>query len=209
MKKSIQMLVLVFLISINFLNAQHATVANTKMNVVYIGVDNPISVAISGYSAEDIDVQVSDGEIEGKAGKYIWRVSTPGNAKITVSANGQVIETFDYRIKRIPDPVAVVGKTMSGSISAATLKAQSGVNSVINNFDFDARCETVSYVITVVRKNADPIDSPNKGAAFSGTARSLINMVQAGDIVYIENVRCRCPGDAAARKINSIVLKIK
>lgn len=209
MKKSVQLLVLALFLSTNFINAQNVTVANTKMNVVHIGVDNPISISVSDNSAEDIEVKVSDGEIEGEAGKYIWRVSTPGTAEVAVSIKGKIIETFNYRVKRIPDPVAVVGKTMSGSMTAAELKAQPGVNSVINNFDFDAQCQTVSFVMTVVRKNADPVDTSNNGAKFSTTAKRLINTVEAGSILYIENVKCKCPGDAAARKINSIVIKVK
>lgn len=98
---------------------------------------------------------------------------------------------------------------MSGSISTATLKAQPGVNSVIQNFDFDAHCQTISFSTTIVRKNSDPIEIPNKGAKFSKRTKALINTVQAGDIIYIENVKCKCPGDATARKINSIVIKVK
>lgn len=89
MKKSTQILFLTLLIPFNFLNAQHATVTNIKINVVYIGIDNPIHVAVSGYSADDLTVQVSDGEIQGSSGKYIWKASTPGNAEITVFAKGK------------------------------------------------------------------------------------------------------------------------
>lgn len=209
MKKSAQMLVLTLLLSINFVQAQLVAVSNTKMNVIYIGVDNPIQVAVSDYAVEDISVEVSNGEIEGKNGQYTWKVNTPGQAEITVSAKDKVIETVKYRVKRIPDPVALVGNKSSGALPAAVLKAQPGVSAVLTNFDFDAVCNTTSYVITIVRKNSDPMDVVNEGAKFSARAKALIDTVQAGDIVYFENIRCQCPGDGNARKINSIAIKVQ
>jgi gliding motility-associated protein GldM len=60
------------------------TVAADKMNVFYIGVDNPISVAAAGISSNDIAVSVSGsggGSISGSGSKYVVKATqaTPAN----------------------------------------------------------------------------------------------------------------------------------
>lgn len=210
MKQLAQIISVAFFSVFTFsLSAQHVAIANAKMNVVYIGVDNPIDIAVSGQSMEKISVKVSSGEISGNSGKYIWRVSTPGKGTVSVSVNGKEISSQDFRIKRIPDPVATIGKKMSGSLTVGEIKAQDGITAVLANFDFDAYCEIQSFSMTVVPKNGDPIDTPNKGGKFERNAKNLIRNLQPGSIIYIENIKCRCPGDKSARKINSIVIKVK
>jgi hypothetical protein len=36
-----------------------------------------------------------------------------------------------------------------------------------------------------------------------------LNLAKPGDAYYFNNVRARCPGDVAGRKINSLVFQIK
>ena len=43
---------------------------------------------------------------------------------------------------------------------------------------------------------------------FGSAAQRLVDMASPGDIYYFENIKARCPGDPAARKINSLVFKI-
>lgn len=191
---------------------QHVTIANTKMNVVYIGVENPMAIAVSGYPASAIRVKVEQGTITGENGQYNWEVTTPGKAKISVYVNEKGKEkelySMEYRVKRIPDPIAKVGDG-SQTMSVGYIQAQVGVQAMLENFDFDANCEITGFVMTVVRPKSDPVDVVNKGGVFNDNARRLIESLEAGSIIYIENITCKCPGDAATRNINSIVIKVK
>jgi hypothetical protein len=63
--------------------------------------------------------------------------------------------------------------------------------------------------MTRVAKRQDPVDAPNRGARFGAQAARLVKIATPGDIYYFENIKARCPGDPAARKINSLVFKIK
>jgi hypothetical protein len=45
---------LITLICCNILLAQHVTVANTKMNILYVGIDNPISITVENYDCDDL-----------------------------------------------------------------------------------------------------------------------------------------------------------
>jgi len=91
-----------------------------KMNVFYIGVDNPITVSASGVSTNALQVK-------------------GGKAKITLTANGQHLGTFEYRVKRIPDPTPMLGKYKGGVIGNGTFKAFNALRAALPGFDFDGK----------------------------------------------------------------------
>ena len=53
------------------------------------------------------------------------------------------------------------------------------------------------------------MESTNAGARYNAKSKELINKAKPGDIYYYDNVKAKCPGDPAGRKINSMVFKIK
>jgi gliding motility-associated protein GldM len=186
------------------------TVSADKMNVFYIGVTNPVSVVAAGINSNQLKVNGS-GITMSKAGsgKYNVTASRPGNASITVSGGGLNATKFDFRVKRIPDPIARLGNKDSGSLGTGEFKAQGGVGAWLDNFDFEAKCKIEGFIMTRVAKRQDPVDAINRGARFGGQASQLQKLANPGDIYYFENIKARCPGDAAARKINSLVFKIR
>lgn len=86
-----------------------AAIALDKMNVLFIGVDNPMTVAAPGISPEDLQLTISGvgGTIRGSNGKYVARVTTVGTAVISVhkKSDSKLISQSVFRVKRVPDPV--------------------------------------------------------------------------------------------------------
>jgi len=192
------------------------SVSAAKMNVFYIGVDNPVEVSAAGVSSGQI--KVSAGGAGGAKikkngdGTFTVNVSRPTKkgefAKINVSAPG-LNASKDFRVKRIPDPIAKLSKKAGGSMGAGPFKAQTGVYADLQNFDFDARCTISGYRVVRVAKRQDPEFSVNPGTKYSGKSQAIINKAKPGDTYYFENVKCKCPGDAAARELNTMVFNIK
>ena len=194
------------------------TVSATKMNVFYIGVDNPIKVSAAGANSNDVKVSVGGGggasiKKSGGVGEYTITVTKPAplgqECEVRVNAPGLKNEKALFRVKRIPNPVARLSGNSGGSIGNGEFKAQGGVAAILENFDFDAKCAIQGFIVTRQAKRADPVDVNNKGARYSPDARALVNRAKPGDVYYFDNVRARCPGDVAGRKINSMVFKIK
>lgn len=182
-----------------------------KMNVFYIGVENPISVSAAGVSSNDLKVTASGVNVANKGGgHFIVTATTPNNdASITVAAPG-VSQTFKYRVKRIPDPVPMLGaKHKSKQMGNGEFKAQSFVDAVLESFDFDARCEVVGFEFTYLPKRQDPISRTNGGKRFSGDVSELVGKAKPGDTYFFDDIKCKCPGDAAARNIGGLAFKIK
>jgi gliding motility-associated protein GldM len=189
-----------------------ATVSADKMNVFYIGVDNPVSVSAAGVSSNDLSVNASGCTIKTISrsnGKYMVTANRPGEAKIVLSGGGLPRTTYDFRVKRIPDPVARLSKKSSGTMGTGEFKAQGGVGAFLDNFDFDANCNIQGFTLVHVAARQDPVQSVNAGARYSGQSRRLVNKAKPGDIYYFDDVKARCPGDKVGRPINSMVFKIR
>jgi gliding motility-associated protein GldM len=185
-----------------------------KMNVFYIGVDNPISIAAAGVNSNKLQVAGSGAGISltGSGKSRVVRVSAPGEATITVSAGNEMAAArFPFRAKRIPDPVACFrpGGETSGLMGTGEIRAQQGVIGDLRNFDFEARCEIQGFELTYAKKREDPVTSQNVGTKMDGRSQQMLAKAMPGDIYYFDNIKARCPGDVAGRKLNSMVWKVK
>lgn len=181
-----------------------------KMNVFYIGVENPISVSAAGVSSNEVRVSASGVDVSSKGGgKYIVTAKTPGEATLTVSGGG-ASQKFTYRVKRIPDPVPMLGaKHRSKSMGNGEFKAQGGIAAILENFDFDAKCDIVGFEATYLPKRQDPIGRQNAGARWSGDVGEMISKAKPGDSYFFDDIKCRCPGDPAPRNIGGLAYKIR
>lgn len=190
--------------------ARSVAVAADKMNVFYIGVDNPITISASGVSSNDVRVSPSGPiSISGGGSSRTVTASSPGQAKINVSANGTSLGSFDFRVKRIPNPEARLSGKNGGTMGSGEFKAQGGVGAFLDDFDFDATCQVAGFNLVYVPKRQDAIPVQNRGARYNDASRRVVNQAKPGDIYYFENVRAKCPGDTATRKINSMVFTIQ
>lgn len=187
------------------------TVSADKMNVFYMGVENPVSVAAAGVSSNDLRVSVTGNVTKtgGGGSKFTVKGTSPGKATVTVSGGGLKATSFEFRVKPIPDPVAKINNSTGGEIGNGVLKAQGGVIPVLDGFDFDARCDILGFNVIYLPRRQDPVQVTNAGGVFSGPARNVINQAKPGDQYFFDNIRAKCPGDAAGRKINNISFKVQ
>lgn len=129
-------------------------VAADKMNVLYVGVDNPISIAVAGIPDDKISTIINNGTIEGKNGKYIAKVNKSGTAIIEVfsEANNKKksIGKTEFRVKNVPNPVPeFMGKRGTETMSLAQLKAGEMVMAKLDNFEFNISFPVVSFSLII------------------------------------------------------------
>ena len=186
-------------------------VSPDKMNVFYVGVDNPVSISAPGIPKESLIVNVTGGTISGSNGKYEVNVSTPGAiAKIDVSANingkVQTIGSSDFRVKRIPDPrVKFAGKT-GGPLSSVVIKDQQSIFAVLENFDFDAKFKVTRFSLTIARPRADVVVLQTTGNSFSPQMIAAIASVTPGTRVIFDDIVAVGP-DGSQRQLDGITFK--
>jgi gliding motility-associated protein GldM len=186
-----------------------AVVSPTKMNVFYIGVPNPVAISAPGIPKENLRVSMTGGSISGSNGTYTVRVSSPGTAKVNVSAevNGktQSIGTQDFRIKRIPDPVPQFAGKTNGTLSSVAIKSQSTVFAKLIGFDFEASFNVTGFTLVIAKPRADAIVLKGNGNDLTPAMRTAMNTVSPGTRVIFDNIQAVGP-DGSKRDIGSIVL---
>lgn len=190
------------------------SVSPTKMNVLYIGVPNPIDITASGVPNEKINVSMTGGGTitkGGSTGSYIAQVKAPGTVNINVTAmvDGQTksLGSKEFRVKRVPDPVAKVAGKRDGTITKAELSAQAGVKADLENFDFDMKFNVVSFKVSATVKGFTQ-DAASTSAAFTAQQKQIVQQVASGGKIYIEDIKAKGP-DGSIRSLGTIAFKIK
>ena len=187
------------------------TISASKMNVFYMGVDNPVEVSAAGVPSAQIKVSMDGGNIsKNNDGTYNVTVNSPGKAIVRVSAPGMTPASKEYRVKRIPDPVPLLGGTLQGGgIGNGTFKGHTALIPILKDFEFDAKCNMAGFTLVRVAKRSDPEPAVNQGATLQGNAKAIQAKANPGDKYVFQDIKCKCPGDAAARNLGQLVFDIQ
>lgn len=195
-----------------------ASVAADKMNVIYIGVPNPLTVSVPGVPDEKVRAiptgfNMTPDPKMGKGHFIADAKGQPGEAKVVVSAdfNGRPMQMgeFKFRLKRIPDPVAKIGGKKDGGIPKSALAAQQGIIPTMEGFDFELYPKVLSFKMSRYGKGRDPVEkSQESGGALTGDMKSIIEQARAGDKILFEYIKVSMP-DGTTRMVNSIPLTVQ
>lgn len=192
------------------------SVSPTKMNVLYIGVENPLSITLGDAKPGTERVSISQGSISGKGNNWTAKVTSPGEAKITVggttpSGEAAKSQTANFRVKYIPDPIATLGGdenlTLAGKGQKGTIKAKGGIVALLKDFDFDARFTVESYDFYLTSGGELLPARGNGGPMYSGSVNNLIDRAKPNDMMVFDNIKVKGP-DGRSRKIPSMSFQI-
>ena len=184
-----------------------------RMDVLYVGVDNPVSLFLPVAQWDSLEVSISEGTIEHtNDNHYIARVSKPGQVDITVRLAGRILAGFSLRAKRVPDPVPMLsGASLrkNTSLSAAEFQQIRGLGMLMENFDFDSRCSAVQYTLTRIDSAGVRTSAHNLGARFEEPARKLAAQAAAGDIFLFSDIEVNCARESNNRVLSNYAVLVK
>jgi gliding motility-associated protein GldM len=196
-------------------------VSPTAMNVMYMGIANPIDVSVPGVSPDKIKVRVNNGALttekvknsKGENFKGTWAVKPTAvgqTVQVIVSAevNGKMIQyaPYDFRVKPVPPPVAQFAQKSTGTIPRATAVAQQGVFAVLPDFDFDLRYKVTGFTIVFSERGSDYQESSNS-STLTQRQKDIISRIPKGKDLIIKDIRAVGPGDKTI-DLNPVILKI-
>lgn len=185
-----------------------AVVSPDKMNVLFIGVQNPVSVSAPGVPKDKLRVSISNGSLSGSSGKYEATVNAPGEATITVSGEvggkTQVLGSTLFRIKRIPDPKPQFAGKSSGATSAANLKAQDRLFAKLENFYFDLKFDVTRFTMLIIKPRQDAIILSSSSSELTPAMKTALSSIGPGSKVVFSNIIATGPG--GQRGLDDIIL---
>ncbi|MBK8556725.1 MAG: hypothetical protein IPL65_13575 [Lewinellaceae bacterium] len=181
------------------------------MNIFYIGVDNPVHIAVNGLRNDEWTPKLKgEGKIIGENGNYNVLVTRPGSVFIEIYKNDQLLSSTEYRVKRVPDPVPMLAGRKSSTVSKKELlKSGFVLHALLENFEFDAQCQVVESQVTLVPHRGEPsYPERSQGAVFSEKKVAEILALPDSSMIFIDDIKVKCPGDAAARNMGGLAFRI-
>ena len=172
-----------------------AAVSAEKMNIVYVGLINPISISVPGVSTDKIVATVSAGTLRKvNNNKYELVVPTAGEVFINVGErrdDGTVKQHIRYplRAKKIPDPEASYGALRKQINTKAAYLAQSRIFATPK---YDIGFAGVSYTVnsyqcmlTVRGEVQGPFNV--RGSQITQEIKDAIGKARSGDMIIFRN----------------------
>jgi len=192
-----------------------ATISATKMNVLYIGVDNPISVGVPGVSPRDVSVSMQGGSIKPSKGDYVARVQRPGKAVIVASAkmpDGSMrrMGQMEYRVMRLPKPEAKWGSVESGrTMARAAMSVHRNIKaSMGSGFAFEGITYRVTgYRFILAPRRGEVFTQSVNGSSIPGGIQGRVRGAKRGDRVLVDKIRAVGP-DGQTVNLSPIVIDL-
>lgn len=176
-----------------------AVVSADKMNVVYRGVENPITISIPGVSDNNVKASAI-GLKRIKGTKYVL---SPGKGKevlINVSgktSDGTVIKSppVKFRIKDIPPPAATIRKQFGSIKMPKSSLSKSTIAAELVDFDFDLKLKVSSFKIKIPGQSTVLVN----GTRLDAKAQRALLKARRGDVVSIFDVKASIIGNSSYR----------
>jgi len=174
-----------------------ATIAADRMNVVYLNIDNPISVSFAGVPSDKVSATTSRGDLTKVSdGKYILR-PTVGQGNIVITATGTlpdgstVTDTQEFRPKVVPRPTGTIRNANLAEGPAENLKI-STVGAMFEDFEFDVQVNVTEFTIIFPRGlGSETIKGSNR---LSQQAQRKVDQLKPGDNVIFSGIKTSLKG---------------
>ena len=181
-----------------------------KMNVMYRGLENPVTGSILGADNAKLSLS-APGAVVKNTGKGKWDVipSTGNIVKLTLSGTDPtgktVSQVFEYRIKGVPRPQGQIrGKAVNfmpvGSIPNQIVAA------ALPDFDFPVSFTVNSFILKLPGRAGTMI----QGNSLS-SAEGLIRNLRPGDVVQIYDIQATATGlgNQRLKEISPVIINVQ
>ncbi|MFY0629802.1 MAG: gliding motility protein GldM [Flavobacteriaceae bacterium] len=168
-----------------------AVISADKMNVVYRGLDNPISISVPGVGDKDISPSVGGGSKLTKTGngKFILNPGAGKEVKINVSAklsSGKTINTpKTFRIKDIPAAAGTVRNEFGIVSMPKSSLNNTPIGAALPDFVFDLELVVQGFTVKVPGQLAVKCT----GTKLNARAKKALAKSRRGDVITIFDIK--------------------
>lgn len=187
-----------------------ATISADKMNVVYRGVSNPMTISFAGIADSKVSASGAGLKKASGTGKYVMN---PGKGRsVTINVRGSlpdgspVSDKATFRIKDIPSPTGTIRgedgnvSMQRNSLGIATIGAK------LNDFDFDLPLKVTSFKIKIPGQPTITVGGTKLNARATGALRKA----KRGDTVTIFDITAQIRGNSSykLKKVSPIIIEL-
>ena len=170
-----------------------ATISADKMNVVYRGVANPMTISFAGVSADKVSASAPGLSSLG-GGKYLMNPQAGTQATITVTGTlpdgSKVSDNKVFRIKGIPGPTGTIRGEMGVVKGPKTSLEISTIGAKLVDFDFEVGLDVVGFNFKVAGQPTVVVP----GNKLNAQCKAVLSKAGRGDQVTISEIKTKLVG---------------
>ena len=188
-----------------------ATISADKMNVVYRGVKNPMTISFAGVSDNKVKAS-AQGLSRVSGSKYVMDATRIKGREITINVSaslpdggGNVSDNAKFRIKDLPKPTGTIRgedgsvKMQRNSLGISTIGAK------FDDFDFELPLRVSGFKFKVP---GQPTISVN-GSKLDSRAKGALRKAKRGSSVQIFDIQAKASGvSVILKKVSPIIIEI-
>ncbi len=167
-----------------------AVISAVKMNVLYVGLDNPIDVSIK--ETDKFLAKINAGKLIVKDGKYFVQCPQRGNYQITLfDTLYKEIASFFFLAKDLPQAsISINSITHEGKLRKEFLsKDHCRLIPVNKEFDYELFYKVTSFRVNVKRLDGSIQSFENTGNGISEEMEKCFKTLEHGETVYFYNAK--------------------
>ena len=187
-----------------------ATISADKMNVVYRGVTNPMTISFAGIPDNQVSATGTGLSKGSGVGKYNMN---PGSGReVTINVSGtlpdgtKVSDRATFRIKDIPKPTGTVSgqdgivRLPRNNVEIATIGAK------LDDFDFDLPIQVTSFKFKVPGQPTVSV----QGTKLNSQAKNALRKAKRGDQVVMFDIKAQIRGNSSYRLkgVSNVIVEI-
>ena len=183
-----------------------ANISADKMNVVYRGLPNPMTISFAGITDNLVNASATGLSKGSKPGSY--NLNPGSGTEVTVNVTGKlpdgktVSDKKSFRIKNIPAPLGAVGGTVGLQKGAKSRLEVSQISAILPDFLYDLKFQVVQFALKVpgqasIVVNGDRVDARCKAA---------LARASKGDQITISDIKSKVIGANIATQTAAVAI---
>ena len=182
-----------------------------KMNVMYRGLENPVSGSILGADNAKLSLSASGGAVVKSTGAGKWNVIPQSGNVVQLTLSGRepsgktVSQVFEYRIKGIPRPQGQIRGKAVNFMPATSIPNQIVV-AALPDFDFPVSFTVNSFILKLPGRAGSMIQGSSLSAA-----EGLLRNLRPGDVVQIYDIQATATGlgNQRLKEISPVTINVQ
>ncbi|NDW08398.1 gliding motility protein GldM [Dysgonomonas sp. 520] len=201
-----------------------ATVASMRMNVLYAGINNELSISVPGVTSDKIQASVANGNGTVTATNKSWnaRPSKVGQdmiVSVTAEMNGKRMEVakHTFKVRALPDPTPYIEYAdkdgnpkmfKGGRINKADVLSVPGIKAGVDDGILNIPFTVTGFTIVFFDNMGNGIREVSDGANFSDRQKEQIRRLQRGRSFFISDVKAIGPDGIQRNDVAAIEVRV-
>jgi hypothetical protein len=172
----------------------HTAVSAERMNIVYVGLPNPLKVVAEGVPCKSLWLTTNNGSIQRTAQCWfnLYSESTRPSTVYVCRLRGKdtlIIDLAKFRTLPIPAPIPTIAGKHGGSIPLNVFRVQLGVA----NYYTEAcgKAQIKHFTMILLRNSGDWKELNADGPYFTQEMKAEIDALKKGDRVFLSNIEAK------------------